>query len=318
MYGQNHAPQAERTRTRTPTPTDILDIDQQKAFVWRWAAAILFTGLTFAVGNVVAGTNTAYDIHDALLKHQQTQTVGYRVAWMGRLSGLARQAFNDDDYAMAKRVWQILAKAGDAEAAYKLGMLYDTGADGVEQDPELATHWYLQAAQAGHLHAQHNLAVAYASGDGVKMDIGNTSIKVFGSTSTSQLKAVNIKTHEYPGFPTDLQAPMTVFLTQACGESLVFETIFEGRLNYIESLSTMGANIKTMDPHRVIINGPSPLHGKTLESPDLRAGLAFVIAAIIAKGSSVIHNVYNIDRGYEKVEEALQGIGVDVMRVGGK
>ena len=153
---------------------------------------------------------------------------------------------------------------------------------------------------------------------GMKMDIGKTSIKVFGGSSAAPPKAVDIKTHEYPGFPTDLQAPMTVFLTQASGESLVFETIFEGRLNYTESISTMGANIKMMDPHRVIVNGPSPLHGKTLESPDLRAGLAFVIAAIVAKGSSVIHNVYNIDRGYERVEECLQGIGVDIMRVGGE
>jgi UDP-N-acetylglucosamine 1-carboxyvinyltransferase len=153
---------------------------------------------------------------------------------------------------------------------------------------------------------------------GVKMDIGKTSIKVFGGASAASIKAVDIKTHEYPGFPTDLQAPMTVFLTQAHGESLVFETIFEGRLNYTESLSTMGANIKTMDPHRIIINGPKLLHGKILESPDLRAGLAFVIAAVIAKGSSVIHNVYNIDRGYERVDECLRDIGVDIIRVGGE
>lgn len=170
MYGQNRAPQAERTRTRTST--NILGIDQQKVFVWRWAVAILLTSLIFAAGNVVAGTNTAYSIHYAQVKHQHVQTAGYLVAWMGRLSGLAKEAFNGDDYAMAKRIWQILAEAGNAEAAYDLGMLYDTGADGVEQDPEQAAHWYLQAAEAGHLHAQHNLAVAYASGDGVKMDIG--------------------------------------------------------------------------------------------------------------------------------------------------
>lgn len=153
---------------------------------------------------------------------------------------------------------------------------------------------------------------------GVKMEIGKTSIKVFGGTSNERFKAVNIKTHEYPGFPTDLQAPMTVFLTQVSGESLVFETIFEGRLNYAESLESMGADITPMDPHRVIVKGPSPLHGKVLESPDLRAGLAFIIAAIVAKGDSVIHNIYNIDRGYESVEERLRDIGVDIMRVGGE
>jgi len=128
-------------------------------------------------------------------------------------------------------------------------------------------------------------------------------------------KATNIKTHEYPGFPTDLQAPMTVFLTQAKGESLVFETIFEGRLQYVEELSRMGADILTMDPHRVIVKGPKALRGRELESPDLRAGLAFIIAATIARGRSIIHNVYNIDRGYEHVEKRLQGVGVKISRV---
>ncbi len=131
----------------------------------------------------------------------------------------------------------------------------------------------------------------------------------------SCLKSVDIKTHEYPGFPTDLQAPMTVLLTQADGESTVFETIFEGRLNYTESLSAMGANITMMDPHRVIVRGKSELRGRKLTSPDLRAGLAFVIAAIVAKGESVIHNVdTTIDRGYEDVEYRLRAIGVNIER----
>jgi UDP-N-acetylglucosamine 1-carboxyvinyltransferase len=150
---------------------------------------------------------------------------------------------------------------------------------------------------------------------GVKIEVGKSSIKVFGGASNKFFNAVDIKTHEYPGFPTDIQAPMTVFLTQAMGESMVFETIFEGRLNYTEFLVIMGADIKTMDPHRIIIKGPSLLHGKVLDSPDLRAGLAFVIAAIIANGNSEIGNVYNIDRGYEKIEKRLQNIGVDIVRV---
>ncbi len=153
---------------------------------------------------------------------------------------------------------------------------------------------------------------------GVKMEIGKNSIKVFGGVPSMRFKSVDIKTHEYPGFPTDLQAPMTVFLTQANGESMVFETIFEGRLNYSESLVRMGADIKMMDPHRIIVKGPSALHGKILESPDLRAGLAFVIASIIAEGDSVIHNVYNIDRGYENIEKRLQDIGVEIERVSEK
>jgi len=152
---------------------------------------------------------------------------------------------------------------------------------------------------------------------GVPIRTTKNSIHIYRNTKpNSSFKNVEmIKTHEYPGFPTDLQAPMTVFLTQASGECLMFETIFEGRLNYVEELIRMGADIKIMDPHRVIVEGPHTLRARELESPDLRAGLAFVIAAIVARGKSVIHNVYNIDRGYECVEEKLQGIGVAIKRV---
>lgn len=150
---------------------------------------------------------------------------------------------------------------------------------------------------------------------GVPLEIGKTSIRVRAKGKKIVPGACGFQTHEYPGFPTDLQAPMTVLLTQAHGESTVFETIFEGRLNYTESLKGMGADITMMDPHRVLVRGPRPLKGKNLESPDLRAGLAFVIAAIIAKGRSVIHNVYNIDRGYERIEERLQKIGVKIERI---
>ncbi len=147
---------------------------------------------------------------------------------------------------------------------------------------------------------------------GVAIEIKKTEIIV---RAPSHIKAVDIKTHEYPGFPTDLQAPMTVFLTQAEGDSRVFETIFEGRLNYTEALTTMGAQITMMDPHRVFVHGKTELHGRKLESPDLRAGLAFVIAAIVAKGESVIHNVDNtIDRGYEDIDGRLRAIGVEIER----
>ncbi len=148
---------------------------------------------------------------------------------------------------------------------------------------------------------------------GVTIETKKTEIIV---RSPATLHSVDIKTHEYPGFPTDLQAPMTVFLTQADGESMVFETIFEGRLNFTEALSAMGAQITMMDPHRVLVRGKSALRGRKLKSPDLRAGLAFVIAAIVAKGESVIHNVdTTIDRGYEDVDNRLRAIGVSVERI---
>ena len=132
---------------------------------------------------------------------------------------------------------------------------------------------------------------------------------------TAQLKAVNIKTKEYPGFPTDLQAPFAVLLTQAKGQSLIHETIFEGRLSYVNDLSRTGANISLMDTRRALISGPTRLHGTVLESPDLRAGLAFVIAALVAEGESKIGNIYQIDRGYARIEERLQKIGADIRRV---
>ncbi len=156
---------------------------------------------------------------------------------------------------------------------------------------------------------------------GTDVEIGKDTITVRNSGQKNNkpkgLRAVPLRTHEYPGFPTDLQAPMMIYLTQATGESLVFETIFEGRLNYTESLTRMGANITMMDPHRVLVKGPTKLRGRNLESPDLRAGLAFVIAGAIASGVSEIHNVYNIDRGYEDIEKRLRGIGLDIERIGG-
>ena len=150
---------------------------------------------------------------------------------------------------------------------------------------------------------------------GIPVKKGKDTITVCAPRSKSILRPMTIKTHEYPGFPTDLQAPMMIYLTQATGESSVFETIFEGRLGYTESLNMMGANITMMDPHRVLVKGPTPLRGRRLESPDLRAGLAFVLAGVIASGVSEIHNVYNIDRGYERIEERLRGVGADIRRV---
>lgn len=130
------------------------------------------------------------------------------------------------------------------------------------------------------------------------------------------LKSCDIKTREYPGFVTDIQAPFTVLMTQAKGESMIFETVFDGRLNYVDELNRMGAKITTLDLHRVLVHGPSPLHGREIESPDLRAGLAFIIAALIAKGESKIRNVYQIDRGYEKIEGRLQNLGAVIKRIG--
>jgi UDP-N-acetylglucosamine 1-carboxyvinyltransferase len=131
------------------------------------------------------------------------------------------------------------------------------------------------------------------------------------------LSAFNVRTHEYPGFATDLQAPMTVLLTQALGESIVFETIFEGRLNYAQDLVRMGADITPVGNHRIIIKGPRTLKGRELEGPDIRAGLAYVLAALVAEGESLVRNAYHIDRGYERVEEKLRALGASIERIEG-
>jgi len=147
---------------------------------------------------------------------------------------------------------------------------------------------------------------------GVKIKIGNNFIEIF---SGKQIKAHGIFTHEYPGFPTDLQAPMTVLLTQAHGQSLIYETIYEGRLFYTDTLNAMGARISLLGPHRALVNGQTKLHGKEVASPDIRAGIAMVIAGLIASGKTVINNIYQIDRGYESIDLRLRKIGAKITRI---
>jgi len=149
---------------------------------------------------------------------------------------------------------------------------------------------------------------------GVNIETGKDWIRVT-DTGSKKILPFDIKTHEYPGFATDVQAPMAVLLTQASGESFIFETIWENRLNYLETLSFMGANVKVLDSHRAIIYGKTSLKGREMESPDLRAGLAYLLAAIVAKGQSIVHNAYYIDRGYENIEGRLSELGVNIKRI---
>lgn len=131
---------------------------------------------------------------------------------------------------------------------------------------------------------------------------------------SSNLKPVNIKTEVYPSFPTDLQAPFSILLTQAEGTSEIFETIFEGRLNYLHELSKMGASATVRNPHQASILGPTPLYGTHITSLDLRAGATLIIASIIAEGISVIDGAEIIDRGYEKIVEKFKGVGANIER----
>ncbi len=147
---------------------------------------------------------------------------------------------------------------------------------------------------------------------GANFQVGKNFIEV---KKRKNLKSVSVTTHEYPGFATDLQPPYTLLMTQAKGTSLIHETIFEGRLFFTDQLNTMGANIIMCDPHRVVVAGPTKLYGKRLSSPDLRAGITMVLAGIIAEGTTIIDNIYQIDRGYEKIEERLKKIGVKIKRI---
>lgn len=147
---------------------------------------------------------------------------------------------------------------------------------------------------------------------GISFGIGQDFIKVHRNAS---FRSYGIKTHEYPGFPTDLQSPYTVLMTQASGSCIIHETIYDRRLLYVDMLSQMGADIIICDPHRVVVNGPSPLKGKKLTSPDLRAGIAMIIAGLIAEGTTEIDNIYQIDRGYENIDQRLCSIGADIKRI---
>jgi len=147
---------------------------------------------------------------------------------------------------------------------------------------------------------------------GVNYEVGTDWLLI---KKSDNIKAYSIRTHEYPGFPTDLQSPYVVLMTQAKGISLIHETIYNRRLIWTDMLSQMGANIIMCDPHRVVINGPTQLAGKKIISPDIRAGIALVIAALVAEGVTEIDNIYQIDRGYAKLEERLRGIGADIERV---
>jgi len=142
--------------------------------------------------------------------------------------------------------------------------------------------------------------------------IDSKTIKVFPS---GRLKIDKIQSMPYPGIHTDLQPELGVLATQSQGPTLIHDPLYEGRLKYLEELNKMGANIIFCDPHRAIINGPTQLYGIKIPSLDLRAGAALIIAGMAAKGQTIINNIYQIDRGYERIEERLQKIGADIQRV---
>jgi len=119
----------------------------------------------------------------------------------------------------------------------------------------------------------------------------------------------------WPAFPADLTSIALALATQAEGMVLIFEKMFENRLFFVDKLVSMGARVLLCDPHRAVVSGPSRLHGERMESPDIRAGMAMLIAALCAEGRSEIGNIRQIDRGYERIDERLRELGANIRRV---
>jgi len=132
---------------------------------------------------------------------------------------------------------------------------------------------------------------------------------------SENLKAIKIQALPYPGFPTDLLPLAVPFLTQCHGKCLIHDPLYENRLNYVQELRKMGADIEIVDPHRAFVFGKTPLRGVSIESWDIRAGASLLLTGLLAKGQTTISNIEQIDRGYERIEERLAGIGADIKRV---
>ena len=185
---------------------------------------------------------------------------------------------------------------------------------------EAGTFAILAACTGGRLlireakHAQMRITEYYLQKLGVRLqfDVKNDTLLVnSGNLSSNNLK---IQAGLYPNFPTDLMSPMICLATRAAGTTLCHDWMFESRMFFVDKLIAMGANIILCDPHRVLVSGPTALKGQSLTSPDIRAGIALVIAALSARGSSVIENAELIDRGYENIVERLQQIGASIQR----
>ena len=147
---------------------------------------------------------------------------------------------------------------------------------------------------------------------GVNFELGENMVRVLPS---NDFKAIRLQTAIFPSFPTDLQAPFAALLTQAKGTSFIFETMFEGRLNYLYELEKMGVQSKILNPYQAEITGPVDIKGASVNSCDLRAGAAMVLMALAAEGQTEIHDVNYIDRGYERLDDLLNSLGAKIERI---
>jgi len=150
------------------------------------------------------------------------------------------------------------------------------------------------------------------AGMGVDIETTDDGLRV---RAADTYRAADVETQPYPGFATDLQAPLAVLMTQADGVSSIHETIYEDRLDYTMELVKMGAVIEALDERRARIAGPTPLHGREVEIADLRAGATMILAALSASDTSVISGVEHVDRGYEAIESKLVALGARITRI---
>ncbi len=184
---------------------------------------------------------------------------------------------------------------------------------------EAATFLILGAATGSEITVNHareehlDLVLERMREFGVSFTVRENSITIHPAEKLLAVAKLDART--YPGIPTDVQAPFGVLATQAEGETLIFDTIFEGRFNYVSELEKMRGCATILNPHQVLFRGPVTLHGTTIKSFDLRAGAALIIAALCAEGKTIIEDIYQVDRGYERIEERLKKLGADIRRV---
>ncbi|MDX1608343.1 MAG: UDP-N-acetylglucosamine 1-carboxyvinyltransferase [Candidatus Spechtbacterales bacterium] len=138
------------------------------------------------------------------------------------------------------------------------------------------------------------------------------TVTIKGSTNIVLPK---IQTMIYPGVPTDLQSPIGILATQTPGITIIHDPLYEGRLKYLRELQKMGAQVKIKDVHRAEVYGPTKLKGATIKGEDIRGGMALIIAGLIAEGDTILENTYQVDRGYEKIDERLRSLGADIKRI---
>ena len=160
---------------------------------------------------------------------------------------------------------------------------------------------------------------AHMTGVCAKLEEAGVSVESSGDALTVRVNqplcATDIQTTPHPGFPTDLQAPMTALLTQAHGESRVWERVFEDRMQHLEALCDLGAEIESLEDHLALVRGPLPLTGANVRGGDIRAAAALVVAALAAEGESRIYGLQHLDRGYAQLERKLATLGAQVKRL---